>query len=63
MILRPGSRTWFALDGESEELVLKALVRLRQGRTTLMVAHRFNTLSIVDRTLRLEQHARNPVGS
>jgi len=52
-----------ALDGESEELVLKALVRLRQGRTTLMVAHRFNTLSIVDRTLRLEQHARNPVGS
>lgn len=52
-----------ALDGESEELVLQALVRLRQGRTTLMVAHRFNTLSIVDRTLRLEPHAPDPVRS
>jgi len=40
-----------ALDATSERLVLDALSRLRKGRTTLMVAHRLNTLSLVDRTI------------
>ena len=33
-----------ALDTESERLVQEALVRLTQGRTTLIVAHRFSTI-------------------
>jgi ATP-binding cassette, subfamily B, bacterial len=43
-----------ALDASSETLVIEALSRLRQGRTTLMVAHRLQTLSIVDRTVTLQ---------
>jgi ATP-binding cassette subfamily B protein/subfamily B ATP-binding cassette protein MsbA len=43
-----------ALDATSEGLVIQALSRLRQGRTTLMVAHRLQTLSIVDRTVTLQ---------
>ncbi len=42
-----------ALDAESEQLVMDALQRLRKGRTTLMVAHRVNTLSLVDRVFRI----------
>ena len=42
-----------SLDATSERLVLEALRRLRKGRTTLMVAHRLNTLAIVDRTIPL----------
>jgi len=42
-----------ALDAESEQLVMDALQRLRVGRTTLMVAHRSNTLSLVDRSFRI----------
>lgn len=42
-----------SLDATSERLVLEALRRLRKGRTTLMVAHRLNTLTIVDRTIPL----------
>src|SRR5215469_12118349 len=33
-----------ALDTESERLVQEALVRLTEGRTTLIVAHRFSTI-------------------
>lgn len=33
-----------ALDSESERLVQEALIRLTQGRTTLIVAHRFSTI-------------------
>ena len=33
-----------ALDTESERLVHEALIRLTQGRTTLIVAHRFSTI-------------------
>jgi len=33
-----------ALDTESERLVQEAIVRLAQGRTTLIVAHRFSTI-------------------
>ncbi len=45
-----------SLDAASEALVLDALARLRKGRTTLMVAHRLNTLAIVDRTISLRHH-------
>ena len=37
-----------ALDGESEQAVIEAVGRLRRGRTTLMVAHRLETLSEMD---------------
>jgi ABC-type multidrug transport system fused ATPase/permease subunit len=43
-----------ALDGESEAAVLAAVQRLTRGRTTLMVAHRPETLHIAHRILRLE---------
>ncbi len=43
-----------ALDGESEAAVLAAVQRLTCGRTTLMVAHRPETLHIAHRILRLE---------
>jgi subfamily B ATP-binding cassette protein MsbA len=37
-----------ALDAESEALVQEALTRLRQGRTTLVVAHRLSTVRDAD---------------
>ncbi len=46
-----------ALDGESEAAVLSAVQRLTRGRTTLMVAHRPETLHIAHRILRLEHGA------
>jgi len=49
-----------ALDATSEALVIEALSRLRQGRTTLMVAHRLQTLSIVDRTVTLQPQPTSP---
>ena len=42
-----------ALDEGSEELVLRALVQLRHGRTVLMIAHRERTLAMVDRVVRM----------
>jgi len=46
-----------ALDTESERAVQEALKALRQGRTTLVVAHRLNTIRDADRILVL-QHGR-----
>ena len=43
-----------ALDGESELAILAAIQRLTLGRTTLMVAHRPETLHIAHRVVRLE---------
>ncbi|WP_419908743.1 ABC transporter transmembrane domain-containing protein [Hoeflea sp.] len=40
-----------ALDAESETLVQKALNRLMQGRTTLVIAHRLATVKKADRIL------------
>ena len=38
-----------ALDAENEALVQAALARLRQGRTTLVIAHRLATVREADR--------------
>jgi ATP-binding cassette, subfamily B, bacterial len=43
-----------ALDAESEVLVQKALERLMQGRTTLVIAHRLATVLKADRILVLD---------
>jgi ATP-binding cassette subfamily B protein len=40
-----------ALDAESEHLVKEALDRLREGRTTLVIAHRLSTVKDADRVV------------
>jgi ATP-binding cassette subfamily B protein len=44
-----------ALDSESETLVQAALDRLRQGRTTLVIAHRLSTVLAADRIVVLDR--------
>ena len=44
-----------ALDAENEILVQKALDRLMQGRTTLIIAHRLATVLAADRILVMEE--------
>lgn len=46
------------LDAASERVVLRALDRLMQGRTTLLVTHRPQALRHVDRVVRLRHGAR-----
>ena len=44
-----------ALDGKSEALVQEALEEARQGRTTLVIAHRLSTVANADRIVVLNQ--------
>lgn len=44
-----------ALDNESEKLVQQALDNLRQGRTTLVIAHRLTTIQDADEIIVLEK--------
>jgi len=44
-----------ALDVESEALVQRALDRLMEGRTTLIIAHRLSTVATADQVLVLDQ--------
>ena len=44
-----------ALDTMSEELVLRAVDRLRQGRTAFVIAHRLSTVRAADRILVMNQ--------
>jgi subfamily B ATP-binding cassette protein MsbA len=43
-----------SLDTESEERIQEALARLSEGRTTLAIAHRLNTITHADRILVVE---------
>jgi ABC-type multidrug transport system fused ATPase/permease subunit len=46
-----------SLDSESEPLVLQALDRLMQGRTSLVIAHRLSTVRKADRIFVLKEGA------
>lgn len=46
-----------ALDSASEKKVQKALDNLMEGRTTIMIAHRFSTISKADRVVVLQAGA------
>ena len=45
-----------ALDAESEHLVQKAIVKLMQNRTTLVVAHRLSTIKDADEIFMISDH-------
>lgn len=44
-----------SLDSETEELIQDAMDRLMEGRTTIVVAHRFSTIRRMDRILVFEE--------
>jgi subfamily B ATP-binding cassette protein MsbA len=44
-----------ALDSETEAMIHTALEKLVQGRTTLMIAHRFSSISLATRVLVFEE--------
>ena len=44
-----------SLDAESEQLVQRALERLMEGRTTLVIAHRFATVRGADRIVVMDE--------
>jgi ATP-binding cassette subfamily B protein len=44
-----------SVDVKTESVILEAMNRLMQGRTTFMIAHRLSTLDICDLRLQLEQ--------
>ncbi len=44
-----------ALDSESEHLVQRALYNLMEGRTTVVIAHRFSTIRRADRIVVMER--------
>jgi ATP-binding cassette subfamily B protein/subfamily B ATP-binding cassette protein MsbA len=52
-----------ALDVETEELLLVALMRLIEGRTTVLIAHRFSTLRLAHRIGVVNQGRLEAVGS
>jgi ABC-type multidrug transport system fused ATPase/permease subunit len=52
-----------ALDAESESLVMEALGRLMEGRTTLVVAHRLSTVRDADRIVVVEGGRINESGT
>jgi subfamily B ATP-binding cassette protein MsbA len=52
-----------ALDAESEALVQEALGRLRQGRTTIVVAHRLSTVRGADLVVAMAEGAAVEIGT
>lgn len=52
-----------ALDAESEQLIQDAMEKLRRGRTTIIIAHRFSTIEHADRIVVLDQGNIIQIGS
>ncbi len=52
-----------ALDSESEALIQSALARLREGRTTLIIAHRLATVQSADRIVVMDRARIQAVGT
>jgi len=52
-----------SLDSHNEELVQEALGRLMVGRTTIIIAHRFSTITFADRIIVLNQGEIEMTGS
>ena len=44
-----------SIDSRTEAVILEALERLMQGRTTIMIAHRLSTIRSVDKVLVLHE--------
>lgn len=44
-----------SVDGNTEAIIMEAMERLMQGRTTFIIAHRLNTLERCDTILNIEQ--------
>ncbi len=44
-----------SLDTENEEIVKKALNKARQGRTTIIIAHRMSTIQNADKIVVLDK--------
>jgi ABC-type multidrug transport system fused ATPase/permease subunit len=40
-----------ALDSHSEQMIMEAIAKLRQNRTTLIIAHRYSSIRSADRVL------------
>jgi len=52
-----------SLDNENERLVKLALERLKKGRTTIMIAHRFSTIANADRIILLNDAKIDSIGT
>ena len=52
-----------ALDATSEKLVKEAFERVRKGRTTIIIAHRFSTIEKADRIVVMDSGREVEVGS
>ena len=52
-----------SVDPETEVLIQEALTKLMQGRTTLVVAHRFSTIQNVDRILVMHKGKLREIGT
>jgi ATP-binding cassette subfamily B protein len=43
------------VDVKTEAVIMEAMQRLMQGRTTFMIAHRLDTLAVCDMQIELEK--------